>query len=95
MIKVEVIENFTLKKFGELKNLVRKSIGKEGELKVGDTFECSEEMAQYLTGDNALKKVVVKVIEIKEEKKTPLQEKVEALTEAREKVVKKKKSSKK
>lgn len=70
MIKVEVIENFTLKKYNELKNVVRKSVGKEGELKVGDTFECDEQMAKYLTGDNQLQKVVVKIIEI-ENKKEP------------------------
>lgn len=68
MIKAEVIENFTLKNFDELKNIVRKSAGKEGELKVGDTFECSEEMAKYLTGNNKLNKTVVKIIEVEPKK---------------------------
>lgn len=68
MIKVEVIEKFTLKDFNELKNIKRKSVEKEGTLYVGDTFECSEDMAKYLTGDNALKKAVVKVIEIAPQK---------------------------
>ena len=31
---------------------------------VGDTFECDEKMADYLTGGNKLNKVVVKVIEV-------------------------------
>ena len=68
MIKVEVIEKFTLKDFNELKNIKRKSVEKEGTLYVGDTFECSKDMAKYLTGDNALKKAVVKVIEIAPQK---------------------------
>lgn len=80
MIKVEVIEEFTFKDFYKIKDsLVRKSREKEGYLYVGDTFECDEDMMKYLTGDNVLKKVVVKVIEVipesvveevKEEKKT-------------------------
>ena len=64
MIKVEVIEGFTLKDFGLLKNIVRKNADKFGELFVGDVFECDEEMAKYLTGGNKLNKVVVKVIEV-------------------------------
>lgn len=71
MIKCEVIEEFTLQKFDELKNIVRASKEETGRLFVKDTFECTEEMAEYLTGNNALKKTVVKVIEvIPEEKKT-------------------------
>lgn len=65
MVKCEVIEKFTLKEFDKLKNIERASnIGKYGELNPRDTFECDEEMAKYLTGDNALNKVVVKVIEV-------------------------------
>lgn len=79
MIKVEVIEKFTLKDFNELKNIKRKSVEKEGTLYVGDTFECSKDMAKYLTGDNALKKAVVKVIEIAPQKveKEVVDEKIE------------------
>lgn len=79
MIKVEVIEKFTLKDFNELKNIKRKSVEKEGTLYVGDTFECSKDMAKYLTGDNALKKAVVKVIEIVPQKieKEAVDEKIE------------------
>lgn len=64
MIKCEVIEKFKLKDFGKLKNIVRKNANTEGELYVGDTFECDEKMAEYLSGENALKKVVVKIIEV-------------------------------
>ena len=64
MIKVEVIEEFTLEKFNELKNIVRKDKEEIGRLFIGDTFECDEEMAKYLTGNNDLNKVVVKVIEV-------------------------------
>lgn len=68
MVKVEVIEKFTLKEFGKLKNITRGTANdKYGELYITDTFECDEEMAKYLTGNNALNKVVVKVIEVEPE----------------------------
>ena len=75
MIKVEVIEEFTLAKFDEIKNIVRKNLSKNenGRLYVGDTFECKEDMAKYLTGENAKNKIVVKILEVipkKETKKT-------------------------
>ena len=73
MIKVEVIEEFTLAKFDEIKNIVRSKSTKNeyGRLYVGDIFECKEDMAKYLTGENAKNKIVVKILEvipIKEEK---------------------------
>lgn len=64
MIKCEVIEHFILKDFYKLKNLKRKKANVIGSLFVGDTFECDEEMAKYLTGSNTQKKVVVKVLEV-------------------------------
>ena len=64
MIKVEVKEEFTLRKFDELKNIVRKSKEEKGRLFVGDIFECDKDMAEYLTGNNPLNKTVVKVIEV-------------------------------
>lgn len=78
MIKVEVInEDFTLERFNELKNITRKSVEEKGKLFKGDTFECDEKMVDYLTGNNPLNKVVVKVIEVKPKK-------VEALTDNEE-----------
>lgn len=68
MVRVEATENFTLEAFDELKNLERKSGGVKGYLNTGDTFDCTEEMAKYLMGENKLNKVVVKVIEVKPEK---------------------------
>lgn len=64
MIKVEVIEEFNLRDFNKLEDIVRKdeNKNKEGTLYVGDTFECDEEMSVYLLGKNPIKKVVVKVI---------------------------------
>lgn len=66
MIKVEVIENFTLGKFDELKNIVRKSTEQKGYLFAGDIFECTKEMAEYLTNEtpNPKDRPFVKVIEI-------------------------------
>ena len=89
MVKVEVIEKFTLQDFDELVNVERKHGGAKGSLFIGDRFECSEDMAKYLMGENDLKKKVVKVIEVKP-KKEPTKENTEEL-----KTNKKKKSSKK
>ena len=85
MVKCEVIEGFTLAKFNELKNIVRKGADTQGQLNIGDTFECDEEMAKYLTGGNSKGKVVVKVIEVIPEK----------IQEEKPKKVTKKKTSKK
>lgn len=70
MVKVEVIKEFTLGDFNKLKNLKRKNEKKnlDGYLYVGDIFECNEEMGKYLTGNNDVKEVVVKVLEIVPEK---------------------------
>ena len=69
MIKVEALENFTLAKFDELKNIIRKNPNKneKGKLYEGDVFECSKELADYLLGANALGRAVVKVIEVEPE----------------------------
>lgn len=75
MVKCEVIGEFTLQKFDELKNIVRAGKEEKGRLFTRDTFECDEEMAKYLTGNNPLNKTVVKVIEvIPEEKKEETKE---------------------
>ena len=71
MVKVEVIEHFTFERFDEIKNtLVRfnMAFNNEGHLFPQDTFGCSREIAEYLTGNNDKNKVVVKVIEIMPEK---------------------------
>ena len=69
MIKVEVIEDFTLNEFNKISNLQRKLLNVEGRLFVGDRFECDEKMVDYLTGNNKQGKVVVKVKELEPEKK--------------------------
>lgn len=94
MIKVEVIEEFTLKRFDELKNIQRKSIEVKGRLFVGDTFECDEDMVKYLTGNNEQGKIVVKVIEVEPEIIID-EEKIVKKVFEEQKSNKKKKSSKK
>ena len=89
MIKCEVLENFNLKRFDELKNLTRKNKNVEGKLYEGDTFECSEAMADYLTGNNMLNKAFVRVIET--EKKIKEAKIVEPVEEAPKKKTKAKK----
>lgn len=72
MIKIEVIEKFTLADYKKLKNVKKVMARKENEFGVGDTFECDKEMVDYLTGNNAFKKMVVKVIEVIPEKEKPI-----------------------
>ena len=108
MIKCKVIEEFTLKRFDEIKNIQRVSKDQIGRLYVGDIFECNKDLAEYLTGGNAKKKVVVEVIEVipKEEKKvnikpdvkieeTNIEEIIEKTKEIVNQKPKKKKTSKK
>lgn len=65
MIKCRVIEDFTLKEFDKIKNLQRASnLDKYGKLYKDDKFECDEELAKYLLGNNHLNKVVVKIIRV-------------------------------
>lgn len=66
MIKVIVTENFTLDltKFKQLKNIERTNLNKNGYLYKNDKFECSEELAKYLTGKNAYNRAFVEVIEV-------------------------------
>lgn len=69
MIKVEVLEDFTLKRFDELKNIQRKDKEEKGKLFTGDIFECEQELADYLTKNNSLGRAFVKVIKVIPEKK--------------------------
>lgn len=80
MIRVEVIEQFTLKDYEKIKDSVkRKSIDVKGTLFVGDTFECDEDMVKYLTGNNEQGKTVVKVLEVIPEKEEYEVDKVEEI----------------
>lgn len=88
MVKCEVIEKFNLKDFAKLKNIKRVAKDVEGKLFVGDTFECDESMADYLTGNNVLKKAVVKVIEVAKKEPTKEAKIVEEITKE-EKPIKK------
>ena len=64
MVKVEVIEAFTLGRYDELKNIKRRAGDKPGWLYVGDTFECTQDLADYLLGGNALNKAFIKILEV-------------------------------
>jgi len=96
MIKCEVIENFNLKDFAKLKNIQRVAKDETGKLFVGDKFECDEAMADYLTGNNVLNKVVVKVIEVVAENEPTIKEAkiVDDLDEVLEEEIKETKKSK-
>ena len=64
MVKVEATETFTLERFDELQNIVRKSVDVKGKLFRGDVFECDEKMAEYLNGKNDYNKSVIRVLEV-------------------------------
>lgn len=99
MVKCETIKEFTLTRYDELENIVRKNKEENGRLFVGDVFECSEDIADYLTGKNPIKAVVVKVLEvIKEaeitEKEEPKKELKEEINEEKVEVKETKKTRK-
>ena len=58
MIKLEVTERFTLQRFDELKDIERAGTDTYGQLYVGDKFYCEKDMAEYLLGNNKLKRAV-------------------------------------
>ena len=82
MIKCEVIKEFTLKRFNELKDIKRKNFDTKGKLYIGDTFKCDEDIVKYLTGNNDEGEVVVKVVEVEPEIKILSQSPVEELEKA-------------
>jgi ABC-type uncharacterized transport system ATPase subunit len=70
MIKAKVIEDFSLSKFNELKNIERANPNKnaEGYLYKNDIFECTKDMAEYLTKTNAKGRAFIEIIEVIPEK---------------------------
>lgn len=91
MVKCEVINrDFTLEKFNELKNIQRKARDEKGKLFIGDVFECDENLAEYLLGNNDKGKTVIKVIEV-----IPEEVKEDVATEQVSEQIKEKPKSKK
>lgn len=76
MVKVKALQEFTYGKFDKITNLVRNDINnnQHGRLYEKDVFECTEEMAKYLTGGCGYD--LVKVIEVIPEE-VPVVENVE------------------
>ena len=68
MIKVKALQEFTYGKFDKIKNLERNDINKnqDGRIYEKDIFECTQDMAKYLTGGCGYE--LVKVIEVIPEK---------------------------
>ena len=101
MIKLQALENFTLERFNEIQDIERAGREQKNWINKNDTFKCSKDLADYLLGDNPLKRPVVKVIEVKTEYKEDKNAKIVKITEETKKVLeekikpKKKKSSKK
>lgn len=88
MIKVKAKENFTLGRFGEIKNLKRfnenLAKAKDGWIGKNDEFECEGDLAKYLLNDvgyeNPVNRAVVEVIRILPEKVKEEKKKVEKKT---------------
>lgn len=97
MVKVKVTENFHLGKFDELKNLVRASSKNTPNfLYVGDVFECTEEMAEYLIKTNSAQRAFVEIIEVIPEKQEEVkQEEIKQEEIKQEKPIRKRRTSKK
>lgn len=91
MIKVEAIEDFSLREFEKVVDLERKGKEKTGFIFKGDVFKCDADLCEYLCGKNALNKAVVQVIEVIPKK----EEAKEEVKEVKPVTPKKKKSSKK
>ena len=76
MIKVEALQDFSLRDFNKVEELERKGKNKDGFIFKGDTFKCDENLCEYLCGKNPLNKAVVQVVEvipeIKEEPKVEI-----------------------
>ena len=64
MVKVKALQEFTYGKFDKITNLVRNDVNKNqhGRLYEKDIFECTEDMAKYLTGGCGY--TLVKIIEV-------------------------------
>lgn len=91
MVECKTIKEFTLEDFDKLKNIKRIDKEEEGRLFVGDTFECDDKMADYLTGNNNAKQIVVEIIrEIPEVKEKSKEEKKEVKKPVRRKTTKRK-----
>lgn len=100
MIKVEALENFTLERFNEIEMVERAGKEQDKWINKNDIFKCEKDLADYLLGANPLGRPVVKVIEVEVEYKEDKNAKMVKITEEtkkvmKEKVTKKKKSSKK
>lgn len=97
MVKAKAIMDFTLGKFDELENLERANPVNDdkGSLYLGDTFECTEEMAAYLCGGNDYNLNLIKVLEVKPNEAIVEEPSNEENIEEQPEEVKPKKSSKK
>lgn len=66
VFKLQATESFTLERKGEIKNLIRNGRPYDGcfdkNINKDDIFECREDLARYLSGDNAYKKSFVKLL---------------------------------
>lgn len=97
MVKVKALQEFTYGNFDKITNLIRndKNKNQHGRLYDKDTFECTEDMAKYLTGGCGY--TLVKVIEVipEEVKKEAKDEETASKPKSRRRSASKNKTNKK
>lgn len=98
MVKVRALQEFTYGNFDKITNLVRHDNNKDqhGRLYAKDEFECTQEMATYLTGGCGY--VLVKILEVIPEEVPTIEnveEKIEEIKESAKEEVKKQNKRKK
>lgn len=98
MVKVRALQEFTYGNFDKIINLVRHDNNKaqHGRLYAKDEFECTQEMATYLTGGCGY--VLVKILEVIPEEVPTIEnveEKIEEIKESAKEEVKKQNKRKK
>lgn len=64
MVKLEATRDFTLLRFKEVRIIKRKNKEQEGWLYTGDVFECDDELADYLLGNNEQNLSVAQILEV-------------------------------
>ena len=94
MIKLEALEDFTLSRFNEVKNIIRKDKDEKGKIFYEDIFVCEKDLAEYLTNTgkepNPANRAVARIIEVIPEIKEVVKEEKEVKKPVRRKTTKRK-----
>lgn len=75
VVLARVLKEFTLGEFDKIHIVKRVCHDMPGHLYPGDEFECDQEMANYLKGDNKYKTAYIEILQIIPEKKKKVDKK--------------------